>query len=86
MSKEFDDKIWTVTLIRIGIAEKARTIEIKALTCKEQNGALIFKGGPRFWTTAIIACGQWTMVERCDREYKPEDHFIKPGSEVEAKS
>ncbi len=57
---------WQVTFISQspGIIKAPERVMIKARTCDERNGALIFKSGDSLSIEIIIARGQWMMVEK----------------------
>lgn len=69
IGKTMSEKLWAVTLTPeiqrvIKGPPKSELIAVKAQTCDEQNGALVFRGGENLSIKLIIAAGQWVMVER----------------------
>lgn len=64
-----EEPLWAITLCSPspGLLGKPDQLLKRATTCTNQAGALVFKGGASGTTVkAIIAPGQWLMVERED--------------------
>ena len=65
---ENEDTLWTVTFLsqRPGEIIPHEPLIIRALTCEEENGTLVFKsaGGGLLSIKAIIASERWLWVEK----------------------
>ncbi len=64
------EPLWLITMLSLspGNIKAPKSLSIRAVSCDEQNGALVFRGGAHSSIKAIVAAGVWLQVERVERE------------------